>query len=61
MPHFGMQPYVYILASKHYGTLYVGVTGNLVQRISIHKGCDRRRLHQTLWRASARLLTSHTT
>lgn len=32
-----MSPYVYILASKPYGTLYVGVTGNLVQRIAIHR------------------------
>ena len=32
-----MMPFVYIMASKPYGTLYVGVTGNLVQRISIHR------------------------
>ncbi len=29
--------YIYILASKRNGTLYVGVTGNLHQRISTHK------------------------
>lgn len=29
--------YVYILASKRNGTLYVGVTGNLVKRIYEHK------------------------
>ena len=29
--------YVYILASKRYGTLYVGVTSNLVRRIAEHK------------------------
>lgn len=29
--------YVYILASKRNGTLYVGVTSNLVQRIYQHK------------------------
>lgn len=28
---------VYILASKHYGTLYVGMTSNLIQRIYQHK------------------------
>jgi putative endonuclease len=28
--------YVYILASKKYGTLYVGVTGDLRQRTYIH-------------------------
>ena len=31
------QPYVYILASKRHGTLYIGVTSNLVQRIWQHK------------------------
>jgi len=29
--------YVYILASKRYGTLYVGVTSNLAERIAQHK------------------------
>lgn len=29
--------YVYILASKPYGTLYIGVTSDLVQRIRQHK------------------------
>lgn len=34
------QPYVYILASKPYGTLYVGVTSDLIQRIYQHRsGC----------------------
>jgi putative endonuclease len=31
------QPVVYILASQKNGTLYVGVTSNLVQRIWQHK------------------------
>jgi putative endonuclease len=30
-------PCVYILASKKHGTLYIGVTSNLVQRIWQHK------------------------
>ncbi|KFC63224.1 GIY-YIG nuclease family protein [Massilia sp. LC238] len=29
--------YVYILASRPYGTLYIGVTSNLVQRVWQHK------------------------
>ncbi len=31
------QPAVYILASRRNGTLYIGVTSNLVQRIWQHK------------------------
>jgi putative endonuclease len=31
------QYYVYLLASKPYGTLYTGVTSNLLQRIYQHK------------------------
>ena len=31
------QPCVYILSSKRNGTLYVGVTSNLVQRVWQHK------------------------
>ena len=32
-----MQPAVYILASQPRGTLYVGVTSNLIQRVWQHK------------------------
>lgn len=31
------QPYVYLLASQRNGTLYVGVTSNLVQRVWQHR------------------------
>lgn len=30
-------PSVYILASKLYGTLYIGVTSDLCSRVSLHK------------------------
>lgn len=33
----GKQPCVYILASRKHGTLYVGVTSNLGQRIEAHR------------------------
>ncbi|UUX51635.1 GIY-YIG nuclease family protein [Nisaea acidiphila] len=32
-----MQPHVYILASKRNGTLYIGVTSNLLKRVSEHR------------------------
>ena len=47
--------YVYILASRPNGTLYVGVTSNLAQRISAHKsdlveGFTRRyAVHRLVW------------
>ena len=31
------QPAVYILASRYNGTLYIGVTSNLIQRIWQHQ------------------------
>jgi putative endonuclease len=31
------QPCVYILASRHYGTLYIGVTSNLAARLWQHR------------------------
>jgi putative endonuclease len=31
------QSYVYILANRRYGVLYVGVTSNLIRRISEHQ------------------------
>ncbi len=32
-----VKPAVYILASKRNGTLYVGVTGDLAARVSVHQ------------------------
>ncbi len=49
------QPCVYILASKPHGTLYVGATSNLVQRIWQHKHdlvegfTERYRVHTLVW------------
>lgn len=31
------KPYTYILSNKRYGTLYIGVTSNLLKRIYEHK------------------------
>lgn len=49
------QPAVYILASKRNGTLYIGVTSNLIQRVWEHKndqveGFTRKyKIHDLVW------------
>jgi len=49
------QPAVYILASKRNGTLYIGVTSDLVKRIWEHKNnmvegfTKRYAVHQLVW------------
>ena len=48
-------PCVYILVSKPKGTLYIGVTSNLVQRVWQHKNdfvegfTKRYRVHRLVW------------
>ena len=48
-------PCVYILASRPHGTIYIGVTSNLVQRIWEHKSdladgfTKRHSLHHLVW------------
>ena len=48
-------PCVYLLASKRYGTLYVGVTSDLVQRVWQHKNdfvegfTKRYGVHSLVW------------
>ena len=49
------QPAVYILASKRNGTLYIGVTSDLVKRIWEHRNqmvsgfTKRYKIHQLVW------------
>ena len=49
------QPAVYILASKRNGTLYIGVTSDLVKRVWEHKNdvvegfTKRYSVHQLVW------------
>lgn len=48
-------PYVYLLASRTNGTLYVGVTSDLVKRIHEHRNdcaegfTKRYRVHRLVW------------
>lgn len=50
-----MQPCTYILASQKNGTLYIGVTSNLVKRVWEHKNdfvdgfTSRYRVHTLVW------------
>ena len=49
------QPCVYMLASRHHGTLYVGVTSDLLKRVWEHKSAlidgftHRYRVHDLVW------------
>ena len=50
-----MQPCVYILASQRNGTLYLGVTSDLIQRVWQHKSdfvegfTKEHQVHQLVW------------
>jgi len=50
-----MQPCVYILASERNGTIYIGVTSDLIKRIWQHKNdladgfTKKYRVHQLVW------------
>lgn len=49
------QPCVYILASKKHGTLYIGVTSNLIKRVWEHKNnvvegfTKKYHIHNLVW------------
>ncbi|WP_233843176.1 GIY-YIG nuclease family protein [Dyella sp. 2HG41-7] len=51
----GKQPCVYVLASRRNGTLYIGVTSNLIKRIWQHKNdfvegfTNRHDVHTLVW------------
>lgn len=53
--HRDFQPTVYLLASGYNGTLYLGVTSNLMQRIAQHRAgtfggfSSRYKVHRLVW------------
>jgi len=55
MPDPVKEPFVYILASRRNGTLYTGLTSNLIQRIWQHKNdavegfTKKYRVHTLVW------------
>jgi putative endonuclease len=55
METLSKQPAVYILASKRNGTLYIGVTSDLLKRIWEHRNnivpgsTERYRVHHLVW------------
>jgi putative endonuclease len=55
LPHEPKHPCVYILASRRNGTLYVGVTSNLLQRVWQHKSnlilsfVSNNAVHRLVW------------
>ena len=55
MPPRERQPCVYLLASKRNGTLYLGVTSNLLQRVWQHKAgaldgfTKKYQVHSLVW------------
>ena len=55
LPKLDKQPCVYILASRRNGTLYVGVTSNLINRVFQHRNdmaegfTQRYRVHSLVW------------
>jgi predicted GIY-YIG superfamily endonuclease len=51
-----MAYYVYLLASRKHGTLYLGVTNDIVRRVYEHRTQGNRRIHGTLRRQQAGLV-----
>ena len=45
-----MAYYVYLMASKKYGTLYLGVTNDIVRRGYEHRTKGQWRLYRKVWR-----------
>tara|TARA_R110001606_G_scaffold99049_1_gene218730 strand:+ start:1323 stop:1616 length:294 start_codon:yes stop_codon:yes gene_type:complete len=51
----GIQPCVYMLASRPRGALYIGVTGDIAMRVWMHregrgpKFCARYQIHDLVW------------
>ena len=51
-----MAYYVYMLASRPRGTLYIGVTGDVVRRVFEHRSGAVPGFHAPLWGQPARVV-----